>query len=107
MITRLIELPVQAPELTIWYVNGRPRGAAFEHDGSFRRRPATSGVGEVPESSVFKRPDLAAIDAATRRLAQKQMGYHPERLHLGSPVSRPRGGWGVGGDLDSIALVTH
>ena len=56
-------------------------------------------------SSVLKWPDQAAVDAAARSWAEQQKALHPELLRLGYFGSYARGDWGVGSDLDLIALV--
>ena len=56
-------------------------------------------------SSVLKWPDRAAVDVAARRWAEQQVGLHPELQRLGYFGSYARGDWGVGSDLDLIAVV--
>ncbi len=58
-------------------------------------------------SSVLKWPNRATVDAAARRWAQAQRSLHPEIKRLGYFGSYARGNWGVGSDLDLIALVSH
>jgi predicted nucleotidyltransferase len=55
---------------------------------------------------VLKWPDQAAVDAAARRWAAQQRRLHPKILRLGYFGSYARGDWGVGSDLDLIALVS-
>jgi len=56
-------------------------------------------------SSVLRWPDRETVDAAARRWAQRQRPLHPGLLRLGYFGSYARGDWGVGSDLDLIALV--
>lgn len=58
-------------------------------------------------SSVLRWPNRATVDAAARRWAQTQWVLHPELKRLGYFGSYARGDWGVGSDLDLIALVSH
>lgn len=58
-------------------------------------------------SSVLKWPDRATVDAAARRWAEQQTCRHPELIRLGYFGSYARGDWGVGSDLDLIAIVTE
>jgi hypothetical protein len=55
---------------------------------------------------VLKWPDRTTVDAAVRRWAEEQKALHPEALRLGYFGSYARGDWGVGSDLDLIAVVT-
>ncbi|AUB81524.1 hypothetical protein THSYN_11550 [Candidatus Thiodictyon syntrophicum] len=59
------------------------------------------------DSSVLRWPNRAAVDAAARRWAETQRALHPELKKLGYFGSYARGNWGVGSDLDLIALVSH
>jgi hypothetical protein len=56
-------------------------------------------------SSVLKWPNKAAVDGALRRWAAAQEEQHPELLRLGYFGSYARGDWGVGSDLDLVAIV--
>lgn len=56
-------------------------------------------------SSVLRWPDRASVEAAARRWAEQQQRLRPELLRLGYFGSYARGDWGVGSDLDLIALV--
>lgn len=56
-------------------------------------------------SSVLKWPDRSAVDAAVRSLAPKLATSHPELLRLGYFGSYARGDWGVGSDVDLVAIV--
>lgn len=58
-------------------------------------------------SSVLKWPDWETVDAAARHWAQQQRHAHPELLRLGYFGSYARGDWGVGSDLDLLAVVSH
>lgn len=55
----------------------------------------------------MKWPDRETVDAAARRWARQQAGAHPELIRLGYFGSYARGDWGVGSDLDLIAIVNH
>jgi uncharacterized protein len=56
-------------------------------------------------SSVLVWPNRAQIDEAVRRWATKMAGEHPELRRLGYFGSYARGDWGVGSDLDLVAVV--
>jgi uncharacterized protein len=58
-------------------------------------------------SSVLKWPDRTTVDAAARRWAEQQSAQHPELVRLGYFGSYARGDWGVGSDLDLIAIVSE
>jgi hypothetical protein len=55
---------------------------------------------------VLKWPDRRTVDAAARQWASEQRRRHPELLRLGYFGSYARGDWGVGSDLDLIAVVS-
>jgi uncharacterized protein len=57
-------------------------------------------------SSVLVWPTLAQIDDAVRRWSVPIATDHPELARLGYFGSYARGNWGVGSDLDLIAVVT-
>ena len=57
-------------------------------------------------SSVFVWPTRAQIDDAVRRWSVQIASDHPELARLGYFGSYARGNWGVGSDLDLIAVVT-
>jgi uncharacterized protein len=57
-------------------------------------------------SSVLVWPNRAQIDDALRRWASQLAAGHPEVRRLGYFGSYARGDWGVGSDLDLIAVVT-
>ena len=56
-------------------------------------------------SSVLKWPEREAVLTAARRWAAQQAGQHPELLAIGCYGSYARGDWGVGSDLDVVAIV--
>ncbi|MBI4232813.1 MAG: nucleotidyltransferase domain-containing protein [Chloroflexi bacterium] len=56
-------------------------------------------------SSVLRWPDAGAVDRAVRRWAQEAARRHPGALRIGYFGSYARGDWGVGSDLDLVAVV--
>jgi predicted nucleotidyltransferase len=56
-------------------------------------------------SFVLKWPDRSAVDAALRSTAARLAESHPELLRLGYYGSYARGDWGVGSDIDIVAIV--
>ena len=58
-------------------------------------------------SSVFKWPSRAQLDDALRTWTDAVVGQHPEVLKLGCFGSYARGDWGVGSDLDLVAIISH
>ena len=56
-------------------------------------------------SSVLKWPDRERVEQAVRRWAATEVKRHPALLQLGYFGSYARGNWGVGSDLDLIAIV--
>ena len=56
-------------------------------------------------SSVLVWPNRAQVDAAARRWAEEAVALHPDVRRLGYFGSYARGEWGVGSDLDLIAVV--
>jgi predicted nucleotidyltransferase len=58
-------------------------------------------------SSVLKWPDREQVDLAMRIWADREAEQRPELLRLGYFGSYARGNWGVGSDLDIIALVAR
>ncbi|MFH1114297.1 MAG: nucleotidyltransferase domain-containing protein [Pseudomonadota bacterium] len=58
-------------------------------------------------SSVFKWPNRKEVDDAVRTWAPKAAELHPGVLRIGYFGSYARGDWGVGSDLDVIAIVEH
>ena len=57
-------------------------------------------------SPVLKWPDLATVDRAARIWAGEMAAQHPELIQAGYFGSYARGDWGVGSDLDLLAVVT-
>ncbi|MCI0421001.1 MAG: nucleotidyltransferase domain-containing protein, partial [Acidobacteria bacterium] len=58
-------------------------------------------------SFVFTWPDRQAVDSAARFWALQQATLHPELCRLGYFGSYARDEWGVGSDLDLLAVVSH
>jgi predicted nucleotidyltransferase len=58
-------------------------------------------------SSVIKWPDLKAVRRAIESWAKEEVPMHPQMLRLGYFGSYSRGEWGVGSDLDLIAVVSE
>lgn len=58
-------------------------------------------------SRVLKWPDREAVDAAVRALAARWVSEHPELRRVGYFGSYARGDWGVGSDVDLIAIVAR
>lgn len=56
-------------------------------------------------SSVLKWPDRATVVAALGAWTAREAQRHPGLLRLGYFGSYARGDWGVGSDVDLIALV--
>lgn len=56
-------------------------------------------------SSVVRWPDPAEVGRAARAWAAQQASRRPELTRLGYFGSYARGDWGVGSDLDMIAVV--
>ena len=57
-------------------------------------------------SSVLKWPDHKTVDRAVRSWSTEQAHRHNEIIRLGYFGSYARGDWGVGSDLDLIAIIT-
>ena len=55
--------------------------------------------------SVLKWPDHLIVDRAVRSWAEKEAARRPNLMRLGYFGSYARGDWGVGSDLDLIAIV--
>ncbi len=58
-------------------------------------------------SSVLKWPDLKAVKEAIGEWAKEEVPKHPGLIRLGYFGSYARGEWGVGSDLDLIAIVSE
>ena len=58
-------------------------------------------------SSVLKWPDQKTVDRAARSWCAAQVPNRPGVLRLGYFGSYARGDWGVGSDLDLIAIVAE
>ena len=58
-------------------------------------------------SSVFKWPDRSKVDHAVRQWAEKAVNSREGIIKLGYFGSYARGDWGVGSDLDLVAIVDH
>lgn len=56
-------------------------------------------------SSVLKWPERETVLAAARLWAIEQPRRHPQLLAVGCYGSYARGDWGVGSDLDVVAIV--
>lgn len=57
-------------------------------------------------SSVLVWPDRGKVDRGVRAWAARTAEAHPELLRLGYFGSYGRGDWGVGSDLDLLAIVS-
>ncbi len=55
--------------------------------------------------SVLKWPDRMIVDQAVRSWAEKEALRRPDLRRLGYFGSYARGDWGVGSDLDLVAIV--
>jgi len=56
-------------------------------------------------SSVLKWPDRRAVDRAVREIAAVFSVQRPELVRFGYFGSYARGDWGVGSDVDLVAIV--
>lgn len=56
-------------------------------------------------TSVLRWPDRETVDRAVRRWAAEQAAAHPELIRLGYFGSYATGDWGVGSDVDLVAVV--
>ena len=56
-------------------------------------------------SSVIRWPDLETVGEAIGRWARAEVPKHPDLIRLGYFGSYAREEWGVGSDLDLIAIV--
>jgi predicted nucleotidyltransferase len=59
------------------------------------------------KSSVIKWPDLETVREAIGQWAKEEVPKHPGIIRLGYFGSYAREEWGVGSDLDLIAIVAH
>lgn len=58
-------------------------------------------------SSVLKWPDRSTVDRAVHEWAQDAVTRYPGVIKIGYFGSYARGDWGVGSDLDLIAIVSR
>ncbi len=58
-------------------------------------------------SSVFKWPNRRQVDQAVRDWVKAVTISRPEILRIGYFGSYARGDWGVGSDLDLVAIIDH
>jgi len=58
-------------------------------------------------SSILKWPDKKSVDRAVRSWSSGEARERPDLLRIGYFGSYARGDWGVGSDLDLIAVVTE
>lgn len=58
-------------------------------------------------TSVLKWPDSRAVAEAAARFARRQAAARGDLLRLGYFGSYARGDWGVGSDLDLVAVVAE
>jgi predicted nucleotidyltransferase len=58
-------------------------------------------------SSVLKWPDQQTVDAALKSWSAEQAQEQPGIERLGYFGSYARGDWGVGSDLDVVAIITE
>ena len=56
---------------------------------------------------MLKWPSRATVVAAARQWARQQRRDHPELVRIGYFGSYARGDWGVGSDLDLLAIVSY
>ncbi len=56
-------------------------------------------------SSILKWPDLDTVNSAVREWAVEEYKRHEGLIRLGYFGSYARGDWGVGSDLDLVAVV--
>ncbi|MBN1847926.1 MAG: nucleotidyltransferase domain-containing protein [Deltaproteobacteria bacterium] len=57
-------------------------------------------------SSVLKWPDLRTVDMAIRKWAKEELKKHEGVQLLGYFGSYAQGNWGVGSDLDIVAILS-
>ena len=58
-------------------------------------------------SSVIKWPNRARVEAVLKDWVPSAIQGHPETLRLGYFGSYARGDWGVGSDLDLVAVISE
>lgn len=56
-------------------------------------------------SSILRWPDRSTVESAVRAWAGEQARIRPELIRLGFFGSYATGAWGVGSDLDLVAVV--
>jgi hypothetical protein len=56
---------------------------------------------------VLKWPDRTTVERALREWVADEAMRHPELVRLGYFGSYARGDWGVGSDVDLVAIVSH
>lgn len=56
-------------------------------------------------SSVITWPDAVEVEEAVRRWAREAAARHPQAVKIGYFGSYATGNWGVGSDVDLIAIV--
>jgi uncharacterized protein len=59
------------------------------------------------DGSVFRWPDAATVHRAAREWAARLAAARPDVLRVGYFGSYARGDWGVGSDLDLVAVVAE
>ncbi|OFV87254.1 MAG: hypothetical protein A2V74_11930 [Acidobacteria bacterium RBG_16_70_10] len=58
-------------------------------------------------TSVLRWPDGGSVERALREWASREVPRHPGLLRLGYFGSYARGDWGVGSDVDLVAVVSE
>ena len=61
----------------------------------------------LSNSSVLVWPDRETVDREVRRWAAESSARHTGLVRLGYFGSYARGNWGVGSDIDLVAIVEH
>jgi uncharacterized protein len=82
------------------------RALLFNTTGKYRAKRQFGMPVRSLNSLVFKWPDLKTVDEAVRTWAASMADDRPGVLRLGYFGSYARGDWGVGSDLDLVAIVT-